>query len=195
MAVIKSAFELALERTKDIAGDKEALEASASVTEGKKIVSRFIDDKEVKIRDELKKYDKKKLESVREGMLQALLANLVLPYDELGMQRNRRVTEGLADLGKGSRQLGQLFGQIEDFFKEYIEERKRVRDLIEDRYGQKLKQKEAELSRQMGQPVKIDPSQDPEFVNLLRQNMGNLEARYGEVLSRVKEQITALIKA
>ena len=195
MALIKSAFELALERTKDIAGDKEALEASAAVTEGKKIVSRFIDDREVKIRDELKKFEKKKLEGVREGMLQALLANLVLPYDELGMQRNRRITEGLGDLGKASRQLTQLFAQIEDFFKEYIEERKRVRDLIEDRYGQKLKQKEAELSRQMGQPVKIDPAQDPEFVSLLRQNMGNLEARYVEVLTRVKEQITALVKA
>lgn len=194
MALIKSAFELALERTKDIAGDKEAIETNAAITEGKKIVSRFIDDREIKIRDELKKFEKKKLEGVREGMLQALLANLVLPYDELGMQRNRRITEGLGDLGKASRQLTQLFAQIEDFFKEYIEERKRVRDLIEDRYGQKLKQKEAELSRQMGQPVKIDPAQDPEFVSLLRQNMGNLEARYGEVLTRVKEQITALVK-
>ena len=58
-----------------------------------------------------------------------------------------------------------------------------------------FKQKEADLSRQMGQPVKIDPAQDPEFISLLRQNMGNLEARYGEVLSRVKEQITSLVKA
>jgi F0F1-type ATP synthase membrane subunit b/b' len=194
MAIIKSAFELAMERTKDIAGDKEALEASAVTTEGKKIVSRFIDDREVKIRDELKSYEKKKLEWVREGMLQALLANLVLPYDELGMQRNRRIADGLGDLGKGGRQIGQLFTQMEDFFKEYMEERKRVRDLIEDRYSQKLKQKEQELSRQMGTPVRIDPAQDPEFVSLLRQNMGNLEARYSEVLSRVKEQITGLIR-
>lgn len=195
MAVIKSAYELALERTKDIAGDKDAVEASAGSTEGKKIVSRFVDDKDVKLRDELKKYDRKKLEWVRDGMLQALLANLVLPTDELGMQRCRRVAEGLSDLGNRSRQLGQLFNQLEDFYKEYVEERKRVRDLIEDRYSQKLKQKEQELSRQLGSPVKIDPSQDPEFMSLLRQNMGNLEARYGEVLARVKEQITSLVKA
>jgi hypothetical protein len=153
-----------------------------------------VDDKEVKLRDELKKFEKKKGEWVRDGMLQALLANLVLPTDELGMQRIRRIAEGLSDLGNRSRQLGQLFGQLEDFLKEYIEERKRVRDLVEDRYSQKLKQKEQELSRQLGSPVKIDPSQDPEFVGLLRQNMANLEARYSEVLSRVKEQIAALVK-
>jgi hypothetical protein len=195
MAVIKSAYELAMERTKDITGDKEALEASAASTEGKKAVSRFLDDREVKLRDELKKLDKKKAEWAREGMIQALLANLVLPVDEVGMQRGRRIAEGLADLGGKSRQLAQLFAQLEDFYKEYIEERKRVRDLIEDRYSQKLKQKEQELSRQLGSPVKIDPSQDPEFMGLLRQNMGNLEARYGEVLARVKEQITGLLKA
>jgi len=194
MAVIKSAYELAMERTKDIAGDKEALEASASSTEGKKAVSRFLDDKEVKLRDELKKFDRKRAEWARDGMLQALLANLVLPADELGIQRSRRIAEGLSDLGNKSRQLSQLFAQLEDFFKEYIEERKRVRDLIEDRYSQKLKQKEQELSKQLGGPVKIDPAQDPEFVGLLRQNMGNLEARYAEVLARVKEQITALLK-
>jgi hypothetical protein len=195
MAVIKSAYELALERTKDIAGDKDALEASAGTTEGKKLISRFMDDKEVKLRDELKKLDRKKLEWVREGMLQALLANLVLPTDELGMQRCRHVAEGLSDLGNRTRQIGQLFTQLEDFYKEYIEERKRVRELIEDRYSQKLKQKEQELSRQLGAPVKIDPAQDPEFVGLLRQNMGNLEARYAEVLARVKEQITSLVKS
>lgn len=194
MAVIKSAFELAMERTKDIAGDKEALEASATSTEGKKAVSRFVDDKDVKLRDELKKFDRRKAEWARDGMMQALLANLVLPADELGMQRSRRIAEGLSDLGSKSRQLSQLFSQLEDFYKEYLEERKRVRELIEDRYSQKLKQKEQELSRQLGSPVKIDPAQDPEFMGLLRQNMGNLEARYGEVLARVKEQITALLK-
>ena len=48
MSAIKSAFEMAMERTKDIASDKESLEASNFTTQGKKIVSRYLDDSEGK---------------------------------------------------------------------------------------------------------------------------------------------------
>jgi len=41
MSVIKSALEIALERTQNVEANKEALEANTYATEGKKAVSHF----------------------------------------------------------------------------------------------------------------------------------------------------------
>jgi len=193
MAVIKSAYELAMERTKDIEADKESLEASKYTTEGKKIVSRFLAEPDVKMKDELARFSGRQLEWAKEGVSQALLANLVLPADELAIQKARRVGEGLSALVSRPRDVNSLFGQLEEFFKEYVEEKERLRQAVEDQYRPRLQQKEQELSKQLGQPVKIDPNSDPEFVAALRKNLANFDLRYTEVMTRVKEQIAGLV--
>ncbi len=195
MAVIKSAFEMAMERTKDVEADKESLEASTYAIEGKKIVSRFLGETDVKIKDELAGYDRKQLGWVKEGIAKALLANLVLPADEMGIQKARKVGAGFSGLLPRSRELSSLFSQLEDFFKEYVEEKERLRQAVEDQYRPKLQQKEQELSKQLGQPVKVDPASDPEFVAALRKNLANFDLRYEEVLTRVKEQIEGIARA
>lgn len=193
MAVIKSAYELAMERTKDIEADKESLEASTYTTEGKKIVSRFLGEPEVKMKDELAKFSGSQLQWVKEGVAQALLANLVLPADELAIQKAKRIGEGLSALASKPREVNSLFGQLGEFFKEYVEEKERLRQAVEDQYRPRLQQKEQELSKQLGQPVKIDPASDPEYVAVLRKNLANFDVRYSEVMTRVKEQIAGLV--
>ena len=47
MAMIKSALEIALERSKDIKVDEVAIEASALRVEGKKSAGRYLDDPEI----------------------------------------------------------------------------------------------------------------------------------------------------
>ena len=192
MATIKSAYEMALERTKDVEADKESLEASTFATEGKKIVSRFLGDPAVKMKEELKAFDKKQAEWVKEGIVKALLANLVLPADEMAIQRAKRIGAGLSDLAPKSREISSLFSQLEEFFKEYVEEKQRLQQAVEEQYRPRLQQKEQELSKQLGQPVKIDPASDPEYTATLRKNMAAFDLRYTEVLTKVKEQIAGL---
>ena len=49
MGEIKSALEIALERTASVAGDKEAVAAGEARKEGKILVSRFLDDPEASL--------------------------------------------------------------------------------------------------------------------------------------------------
>lgn len=189
MTVIKSALEIALERTKQVEASKESLEASKYNTEGKKLVSRFLNDEEVDLAQELKSFDSSKVKWVSAGIYEALSANLILPIDEVALKKNKRVREGFFSIIKDSKKLNRLMNQLENFLGEYLEERKRLQAALEEQYAPRLRQKEEEMSKQLGSPVKIDPMQDPEFGQLLRKNLIMLEDRYSAVLKEVKQEL------
>ncbi|HEB10931.1 MAG TPA: hypothetical protein ENI06_06930 [Spirochaetales bacterium] len=189
MTEIKSALEIALERTKNVEASKESLEASKYNTEGKRLVSRFLNDENADLAKELKSFDSSKVKWVRAGIYEALSTNLILPIDEVAFKKSKRVREGFFCVIKDVKKLNRLMNQLENFLGEYLEERKRQQAAVEEQYAPRLRQKEEEMSKQLGAPVKIDPMQDPEFGQLLRKNMVMLEDRYSSVLKEVKQEL------
>jgi hypothetical protein len=194
MGHIKSAFEIAMENVKDIQGDKELVEANRLKDEGKKLVSKLLDDPGFDLKSALKAYDARQGRLVREGLLQSLLANLVLPLDEFGMKDLKRLGDAVAAAVSDARKVGMIFSQLDGFFKEYLGERKRLADAVEKQYAPRLRKKEEELSRQMGRPVKVNPASDPEFQNLVRNYLAQLDEKYGGVLEGAKQEIRGIFE-
>jgi hypothetical protein len=192
MGVIRSAFEIAMDNAKGIEGNKELYEQNKLRDEGKRLVAKVLDEASFDLKEALKPYDKRQLAWVREGLVQSLLANLVLPLDELSLVANKKLGAALSSIASDSRKVLTIFGQLENFFKEYISERKRMIDAIEKQYAPKLRKKEEDLSRQMGRPVRVNPAADPEFQALVRQYLSQLDLKYSEVLEGAKEEIRSL---
>jgi hypothetical protein len=193
MSVIKSAYEIAMENSKGIEANKELVEQNRLRDEGKKLVSKVLDDPAFDLRAALKTFDAAQAKLVKEGLIQSLLANLVLPLDEFGMKDTKRLGDAVSATVTDTKKIGMIFGQLEGFFKEYVGERKRVVEAVERQYAPKLKKKEDDLSRQMGRPVKINPAQDPEFQSIVRQYLSQLDAKYGDALDGAKEEIRAVV--
>jgi hypothetical protein len=192
MGVIKSAIEIALERTKGVEADKEALEASRFVTEGKKAVSRFLSEEGVDLKPILAGYTGKQAGWVRDGVFQALAANLRLPFDEMALLGAKKAGKGFQALASDPKKLQRLLAQMEQFLEDYLAERRRLVEAVEKKYAPILRQKEEEMSRQMGQRVRIDPAMDPQFQKMLRDNLAMLEERYAEVLEQVRQELRKL---
>ena len=81
---------------------------------------------------------------------------------------------------------------MEQFLEDFLKERKRVVEAVEQRFQPILQQKEQAMSQQVGARVKIDPAMDPDFQKMLRENMTILEDRYNQVLTRVKQELRRL---
>jgi hypothetical protein len=192
MGVIKSAWEIALENSKGIEANKELVQQNRLRDEGKRLVSKIMEDAAFDVKAALKGYDAAQVKLVKEGLLQSLLANLVLPLDEFSMKDTKRLGDAVAAIVTDTRKISMIFTQLDGFFKEYVGERHRLVDAVEKQYGPKLKKKEEELSRQMGRPVKINPAADPEFQSIVRQYLAQLDAKYGEALDGAKEEIKAV---
>jgi hypothetical protein len=156
------------------------------------MVSRLIDEPAFDVKAALKGFDSKMVPLVREGLIQSLLANLVLPTDEFTQKNSKRIGQAISAIVTDTKKVSLIFSQLENFFKEYLDERKRIAEAVERQYGPKLRKKEEELSRQMGRPVKINPAADPEYQALVRQYLSQLDVKYGEVLDGAKEEIKTI---
>lgn len=193
--MIKSALEIALERTKDIEVDKKALKAHETTEEGKRLVGKFmagdIDAKELSSAIGSRKGDEG--EWFREGCFSILSANLTLPQEKDFAEKTARLEAGFAALTGEKRQVANLFGQINQFFEQYLDNQEQLIQALEQQFAPRLREREQEMARQFGSQVKLSPQQDPEFAKALKQHLGRLDSQYGEALKQAREQLKTLL--
>lgn len=194
MGEIKSALELALERTADVQGDRESLEAHENKQEGKRILSRFLEDPEMDLKKTLKSYERKRRDQVRRGLFDALLGNITLPSDQQGMQRIQSLAPAFEAVIEDRKTLNQIYDQIVQLLSQYLSDRQQLIEQLRQQYEGRMRQKEDELARQTGQRIRLDPSQDPEFSQALQQNLQQLQQQYSQVIDQAREQLESLYK-
>lgn len=193
MTHIKSAFEIAMERTEGVSGNREKLEEDNFVKEGKRIASSFLnpadDTSASDVKEKLKDFSGKQLAWVKEGIFQTLLANIALPFDDTYREKLSVVGRGLPEVVPDKKRVSLIFDQLLKFFEQYLDNRDAVRKQLEQQFAPRLRQREAQASKQLGQQVRLSPMQDPEFVNALQRNLGQLDERYQESLAALKEEL------
>jgi hypothetical protein len=208
MAMIKSALEIALERSRDIKVDDAAIEANALRVEGKKAAGRYLEEPaSAGLADALGKYSKDKRAAVREGMFDVLAAQIQLPSGETYAEKLETLSAGFSALAAGSgagilggvgagiadKKVQALFQQLSGFFKQYIDDMKNVEQAIRKQWGPKIREKERQMAARMGQDVRIDPMSDPEFAAFYKQNVSAARAQYQAALDKAKEDLADLL--
>jgi hypothetical protein len=206
--MIKSALEIAMERSKDIKVDEAALEANALRVEGKKAAGRFLEDPEsAPLFENLGKYPKDKRAWVREGMFEVLVAQIQLPTNEHSVMKLDVLSAGFSALAAGTgtgllggvgsavadKRVQALFQQLTGFFKQYLDDMKNVEQQIRKQWGPKIREKERQMAARMGQDVRIDPMSDPEFAAFYKQNVSAARAQYQGALDKAKEDLAAML--
>jgi hypothetical protein len=208
MAMIKSALEIALERSKDIKVDEAALESNALRIEGKKAAGRYLEAPDSgALVEKLGQYPKEKRAAVREGIFEVLASQIQLPTNEASMDKLESLSAGFSAIaansgtgllgGVGSavadKRVQALFQQLAGFFKQYLDDMKNVEQAIRKQWGPKIREKERQMAARMGQDVRIDPMSDPEFAAFYKQNVSAARAQYQAALDKAKEDLAAML--
>lgn len=194
MGEIKSALELALERTADVKGDRTSLEAHEARQTGMRLAGEFMANPEGDAPARLAKTDKKKQHSVKQGFLQVLLSHLALPSAEADLQKLPTIEQGLALVIKDKRSVGSVMEQVQQLLQQYLDNKQQLIEALRNQFESRLRQREQEMARKMGTQVKLDPASDPEFSKALSQNMSRLQQQYGQVIAQAKEQFNQLFE-
>jgi len=192
MSEIKSALELALERTESVKGDKRSLQMHESKQAGKSLVVKVLDEPGFDAGAKLTEWTGDKAQWARDGFLEALKMNIRLPNEEAEVERILRVKDGLNFLIKDTKRVNSLFEQLEQLLRQYLQNKNEMVERLREQFAGHLRRKEQELAEQTGRQVKIDPAQDPEFSQYLRQNMNHLQTQYHEVLKHVNDEVDKL---
>lgn len=195
MSKIKSALELALERTANVEIDRDAIRKDEAVMKGKQLAGRFLNEKDVSINAELTKVDGEEGSWIREGFLEILFANLILPRYESDLNSLPRIIEGLKALIKSKntiKSLDHMMGQYSELLKQYLDNCQKLSEQLSIQWEARLQQKEQQLKQQTGQTIKLSPEQDPEFNKVLSEQLAHMDAQYNDALAKGKTEIRRL---
>ncbi|NLA98361.1 MAG: hypothetical protein GX836_09230 [Spirochaetales bacterium] len=196
MAIIKSAWELALEKTEKLQVDPVKIKRDLKVKEGRQLAGNFLSDLDATKEGTKKQYDAvpaEEKEAFKEGMALTMLSNLALPRNTAFKENFAKVLDLGMILGEGNEQLEQLLGQLEGFFSQYLENQEDLVERMKQQFAPALQQKEAQLRKQYGPNFTLRPEQDPEFMKLLDKQLSQLDDQYTNILTQAKAQIKDLL--
>ena len=189
MAKIKSAWEIALERTENIQIDREKLKKDENIKKARLCAGAYLNDEENKgesLVDDLKAINDD--DAVKKALKLTALQNLTLASDTVLTDRYERILY-LISLCCGSNQnIMELANQIVGFCKQFPEHRKQLVDQLKEQFAPMLSQKAAQLKAQY-----VSLENDPEFLKIANQQLERLQKQYDETLAEAKAQLEAAL--
>ncbi|MDR2159700.1 MAG: hypothetical protein LBP23_06500 [Treponema sp.] len=194
MGRIKSALEIAMERTDSVKGDKSSIGQFEARQRGKRLANDFLENGKINIEEEIKKTAKEEQAALKQGIFDVLHSQITVPAIKDDIKRIENAGKGLQAVIGGS-QVAGLFRQLAQTLSRYLDEAERYEEAIRRQYAPKLRQKEEELSRRLGREVRIDPFQDPEFLAFFNQNMNALKVNYQAAVDQVKDEAARLFES
>jgi len=198
MARIKSALEIAMEKTEHMTIDKGLIEEKELKNQGKRLASHFMDaNGDFDVAPEFKKYEKEKLLMVKKGFAEILLSYLQLPASKEQNSKIDAVSSGFSALQGGlfsDKKNTAQFDELKAFFAQYFNDLEHLEEAVQRQFAPKLKQKEAEMAKRTGREAAIDPFKDPEFMAFFTKNLVNLKTQYQNALDQVKADLLEQVK-
>lgn len=199
MALIKSALEIALEKTQGMKADPAAMASYELRQEGQRLAGEYLNDPEsLDLRKRLGSYPKEKQDALRAAIYGVLASRLQLPTTQAGIasETMEALAKGFAALAPApfaDKRMAGLLQQIGEFLSRYLEDAVNLEQALRKQYAPKLQRKEQELAARTGQAVRIDPMSDPEFVKIYQQNVNHLKSQYQEALDQAKADLGKMV--
>ena len=183
MGRIKSAWEIALEKTQDIEIDEAKYRTDTLERESMALAGGYLNNTDQKldvVAAKYASYSKDDLAIVRRGMVSTILSNISLPNDDIYQMRFDRTTDLVNVVTQGDSQALGLMHQIGDFLKQYIDAKTAFVDRMKAQIQQAME----------SNPEGVNSSQ---YSQIISQNLKKMDAQYGEALDNTKQSLKQLL--
>ena len=138
MGEIKSALELALEKTDNVKSDRTLIIKNKADEAGRKAAFEYLEESSTKpssLEAKIKAADKNNRQWVKEGMFKVLSSNLKLPEDKSSFEKISRLKDGFAAIAEKKKEVLFLFDQIESLFNNYLQNKATAVEKLKINYG------------------------------------------------------------
>lgn len=193
MGRIKSAWEIALERTDDIEIDVDKIRKNETYDKIRRIAGAYLIADTAENESLAEKLSDYTNEDVRYALSQTVLNKLSLPADEVTDDRYTRISFILSLICKDEQTM-ELFGQIANFLMQYPIHKKQLIEQMKAQFEPLLREKEAKMREQYGESFHVSLEQDKEFLDILKKNLERLDEQYNATLADAKEQLKGCLE-
>lgn len=195
MSKIRSAWEIALEKTENIEVDRDRLRREENIRKARSLAGSFLNgDEQMTASDLEKQYAEIEDQSAaREGIKLSLMQNITLSAEEDVTNRYEKLLALASLISKGNASVMDLMNQIISFLRQYPQHRKQLVEQLKQHFAPMLEQKAAQLKEKYGQEVPLSAENDPEFLKIAQQNLEQLAKQYEDTLKDAKEKLEAVL--
>lgn len=195
MSKIRSAWEIALEKTENIEVDRDKLRREENIRKARSLAGSFLNgDEQMTASDLEKQYAEIEDQSAaREGIKLSLMQNITLSTEEDVTNRYEKLLALASLISKGDAGVMDLMNQIISFLRQYPQHRKQLVEQLKQHFAPMLEQKAAQLKEKYGQDVPLSAENDPEFLKIAQQNLDQLAKQYEDTLKDAKEKLEAVL--
>lgn len=185
MSRIKSAWELAMEKTKDIEVDEAKFRESTLEKEGMALAGSFLNSADMS-QDELSSryssYSAQDVPAVKKGIVNTVFSNLGLPADNLYEMRFERIVALVVLISPEGSPAVDAIRQIGDLFSQYTQHRTDFVQRMQD---------------QIRQAMEEDPehTNSAQYAQVIQQNLKKLDTQYQGALDSAKESLRAALES
>ena len=195
MADVKSAYEIAMEKIKDIepATAEERLKWKFG-PKGEQLAGKYMKD-DVNLMAELSNYNEQEKKYVLQGVSAILIRNIDLPKNDAAKKNNRKAMDGIKLIKKDKTAVENVFSKIRYIFNHYAEQgeaqKKEAYEQVKEQFAMKLQQA---MQQQMGTNARTDINveQHPQFQEEWRKTLLRLDAQYIQHLTEYKKALQAI---
>jgi hypothetical protein len=192
MSLLKSAWEIALERTEGIEADTEKIKQDLLVDEGKRMAGAYLSDIEANIETLQSSFTEKSEQEkpfVKKGLALTIFANVTLPQNEEFENRIEKMQHIASVIDGEESESVQLLSQIGSFMGKYLEAKESLLERARAQYQPMFEQKQQQMMAQYGRATYSSMEQDPEFIKFIQKNYNQLANQYQETLEQAKDQL------
>ena len=193
MAFIKSAFELAMEKTQGLSVDREELHRKEIFNQGRAAAAAALENGSVEsvLKDREKELSKADFLTWRQGFSQSLLSRVTLHADTGPASELTRALGLLDELTH--HKAGPLLKGMGGLLNQFKQELAQLREAIAQQVGPALRQRAAQMAQQTGANPQFILEKDPNYLKILSENLEPMKAEYSQNLEKMKEEYGKLL--
>ncbi len=189
MSRIKSAWEIALEKTEGMEIDQEKIRHNSTIDKIRRIAGTYITDNEESkesLKSKLKEFSPSLL---KEALSQTVLNSLVLPQDDTGLDEKREKIAAIITLAFPDGEITGLYNEIASHLMQYPKHKEELVKKLKDQIEPMLREKEAQMREKYGQSVHLTLENDKEAMEMVKSYIDRLNQQYQEVLDEGKAEM------
>ena len=190
--ILKTALEIAMERSRRTNVPEAELEGQEYYEKGKELAGKYLKSGKFDMSGEFEKFKGEKKKKAMEGFEFVLLYNLAPPASASSLKDLRKVLEGLVLSKKNKKEAAAVCGELEQVFSEYLEQRGNIMNQLKKKYQSKMDQARKATEKQAGMRLKMDVERLPEFQKDWSGIMREMNAEFDSLLAGYKGKLKSL---
>ena len=195
MGRIKSAWEIALEKTESIEVDANKIRHNANIDAIRRKAGAYLlseEDTEENTKSELMKYSQ---EDLKEALGQTIINSLSLPQTEMGESKKpQRLSFLLSIALPGNTEVANFLSDVMNHMAQYPKHREQMMEQLKSQFEPMLRDKEERMRAQYGEAPHLTFENDKECREMANKYLERLQDQYQKTLDDAKEQLKEVFK-